>query len=179
VLEPGQSVEVLAQGPEPGFWFVRGADLPTAGCWLWGEFAQLDGETDPLPVLTAAPSPTPSLGFTVRLQGFESCGDTFYIVYAIRNVGGQRIWSGYVEIQNHATGATLYKAARRHPFAATVLPVCPPGHGNELWPGETRYLHVPLSEVKSGSIAVGIITLCNADHQGGDCRTEYSYVELP
>jgi hypothetical protein len=178
-LKAGEVAEVVGRSAEQGYWFVTGPGLPPQGCWLTGELAEVEGETDPVPIYTAAPSPTPQVGFTVGFQGFERCGPTFYIVYAIKNVGGQRIWSGYVEVQDHATGDTLYRAAERHPFAATVLPVCPPDHGNELWPGETRYIHAPLSDVKSGSIAIGIITLCTADHQGGACRTEYSYVELP
>ena len=179
VLEVGEAAQVIGRSPEPGYWYVTGAELPKEGCWLWGEFAQVDGEVEPLPVYTPAPSPTPQVGFEVSRKSFEKCGSTFYVVFAVKNVGGQRIWSGYVEVQDFATRETLYEARERHPFAATVLPVCPPDHGNELWPGETRYVHAPLSRVKSGSTAIGIITLCTADHQGGTCLTEYSYFKLP
>jgi hypothetical protein len=179
VLEVGEIAQVLGRSPEPGYWYVSGSGLPANGCWLLGEHAQLDGEIELLPIYTAAPSPTPQVGFDLSFQSFERCGSTFYIVYAVKNVGGQRIWSGYVEVQDFATRSTLYSARERHPFAATVLPVCPPDHGNELWPGEKRYIHVPLSDVKSGSITIGSITLCTADHQGGTCVTEYSYIELP
>ena len=179
VLEVGQTADVLARGPDPGFWFVTGAKLPEGGCWLWGEFARVDGEVEPLPVFTPAPSPTPAVGFDLYLKSFENCGDTFYVVFAVKNVGGERFWSGYIEVQDFATRQTLHQRRERHPFAATVLPVCPPDHGNELWPGETRYVHAPLSRVKSGSTAIGIVTLCTADHQGDYCQTEYSYFELP
>ena len=179
VLEVGEAAEVIGRGPEPGFWFVKGADLLQDGCWLWGEFAQVEGEVEPLPVFTPAPSPTPQVGFRISLKSFEHCGDIFYVVLAVRNVGGQRLWSGYAEVQDFATRAPLYRHSERYPFADTVQPVCPPGHGNELWPGELRYIHVPLSDVKSGSDAIGIITLCNADHQGGTCVTEYTYFQLP
>lgn len=179
VLEVGQAAEVIARGPVPGFWYIAGAQLPEEGCWLWGEFAQVNGAAEPLPVFTAAPSPTPAVGFDLYLKSFENCGDTFYVVFAVKNVGGKRFWSGYVEVQDFATRQYLHQRRERHPFAATVLPVCPPDHGNELWPGETRYIHAPLSKVKSGSTAIGIITLCIADHQGEYCQAEYSYFELP
>jgi hypothetical protein len=179
VLRIGEVAEALGQGTEPGYWFVTGPALPQDGCWVWGEFAQVEGEVAALPVFTPAPSPTPQVGFDVTLRSFENCGSTFYVVFAVKNVGGRRIWSGYVDVQNYTTGETLYSARRRHPFADTVLPVCPPGHGNELWPGETRYLHAPLDPVDSGSTAIATIILCTADHQGGDCETEYSYFELP
>lgn len=179
VLEVGEVAEVIGRGPELGYWYVTSAELPKDGCWLWDELGEIDGEVGPLPVYTPPPSPTPQVGFRVSLKSFERCGDTFYVVFAVRNVGGKRIWSGYVEVQDLATRETLYEARERHPFAATVLPVCPPDHGNELWPGETRYIHAPLSRVKSGTTGIGIITLCTADHQGGTCLTEYSYFELP
>ena len=179
VLKIGDVAEVIGRSTEPGYWYVTSAELPKEGCWVWGEFAQVDGEVEALPAYTPAPSPTPQVGFDVSLRGFESCGSTFYVVFAVKNVGGKRIWSGYVEVQNYATREILYSARERHPFADTVQPVCPPGHGNELWPGETRYIHAPISTVDSGSTAIGTITLCTADHQGGTCLTEYSYFELP
>jgi hypothetical protein len=179
VLEVGRIAEALAQGAEPGYWYVTGPDLPEDGCWVWGEFAQVEGSVDGLPVFTPAPSPTPHVGFDLFLKGFTNCGSTDYVVFAVKNVGGRRFWSGYVQVENYTTHEVLYSGRRRHPFADAVQPVCPPGHGNELWPGETRYIHAAISPVDSGSTAIGTITLCTADHQGGDCETEYSYFELP
>jgi hypothetical protein len=179
VLRAGDLAEVIGRSPDPGYWYVSGAELPKEGCWLWGEFATVNGEVEALPVLTPAPSPTPQVGFDLFLKGFVSCRSTSYVVFAVKNVGGRRFWTGYVEVQDLATRETLYEDRERFPFADTVEPVCPPGHGNELYPGETRYIHAPLSVVRSGSTAFGIITLCTADHQGGTCVTEYSYFELP
>lgn len=179
VLKVGDVAEVIGRSTEPGYWYVTGAGLPKDGCWLLGEFAQVDGAVEALPPYTPAPSPTPQVGFDVTLRGFESCGDTLYVVFAVKNVGGQRIWSGYVKVQNYTTREVLYTAKERHPFADAVRPVCPPGHGNELWPGETRFVHAPISPVDSGSTAMATITLCTADFQGGTCLTEYNYFELP
>jgi len=179
VLQVGQVAEVIGQSAEPGYWCVTGPELPPGGCWLWGEFARVEGKVEPLPVFTPAPSPTPQVGFDVYLKGFESCGSTHYAVFAVKNVGGQRFWSGYIGVEDFATRESLHESKERHPFAATVLPVCPPGHGNELWPGETRYIHAPIPGGRSGHTAIGSITLCTADYQGGWCMTEYSYFTLP
>lgn len=179
LLSVGEVADVIAQSSEPGYWYVTGAELPQDGCWLWDEFADVEGDVEPLPVYTAAPSPAPQVGFDVYVKSFEDCGYELSVVFGVKNVGGERIWSGYVEIQDLATRETLYRARERHPFADTVLPACPPGHGNELWPGETRFIHAPISGFVSGNPAVGIITLCTADHQGGTCLTEFSYFPLP
>ena len=179
VLLQGEYADVLAKSTESDYWYITSSQLPEEGCWLWGEFAQVEGDIEALPVYTPEPSPMPAVGFEVYLKSFQECGSTQYVVFAVKNVGGARIWSGYIEVQDWVTGKTLYKERERHPFAASVLPVCPPGHGNELWPGEVRYIHAPISPVEQGHTAVGIITLCTADHQGGTCPTEYSYFELP
>ena len=178
VLVPGEKAEVIGRGGEPGYWFVTGETLPEGGCWLWGEYATIEGDVDALAVFTAAPSPTPHRSFDLYVKEFQNCGDVFYVVFAARNVSNRRIWSGYVDVQDLGTKEFLYSAAERHPFADAVMPVCPPGHGNELWPGQTRYIHAPIS-ARSGHQAVGIVTLCTDDHQQGDCSTEYAYFTIP
>ncbi len=179
VLRVGEVADVIGRSTLPDYWYVTNPQLPEMGCWLWGEFAQVEGDTEVLPVYTPAPSPTPQVGFDVFVKSFIDCGYNQTIVFAVRNAGSERIWSGYVEVQDLGTNETLYKARERHPFAASYEPACPPGHGNELWPGETRYIHVPISSELSGISGVGIITLCTADHQGGTCLTKYSYFYLP
>jgi hypothetical protein len=179
VLAVGEVAEVMARDETGEYWYISGAALPEAGCWIWGEYAQVQGAVESLPVITPAPSPTPQVGFDVYIKQFIDCGYEKQVVFAIKNVGGERIWSGYVEVQDFYSQGTLYKARERHPFAAYVTPACPPDHGNELWPGETRYIHVPYDKNVEGITAVGIITLCTADHQGGTCLTEYSYFDLP
>ena len=178
VLRVGEVADVIGRSTIADYWYVTNAQLPEMGCWLWGEFAQVEGDTEVLPVYTPAPSPTPQVGFIVFVKSFVDCGYNQTVVFAVRNAGSERIWSGYVEVQDLGTGETLYKARERHPFAASYEPACPPGHGKELWPGETRYIHVPISSELSGISGVGIITLCTADHQGGTCLTKYSYFYL-
>ncbi len=179
VLPVGEVSEVIARNDDASFWYIANPDQPDENCWLWGEFAQIEGNVEAIPVITPAPSPTPLAGFEVYVKSYVDCGYAKMVVFAVRNAGSQRIWSGYVEAQDLGTGGTLYYGRERHPFADTVEPACPPGHGNELWPGETRYIHVPVAPHKSGVEGVGIITLCTADHQGGTCITEYSYFVLP
>jgi hypothetical protein len=179
VLRGGDTADVLGKSVLPDYWFVTHPDLPPGGCWIWGDSEAFSGDLDQIPVFTAMPSPTPAVGFDVYAKSFTECGSAYSVVFAVNNMGGERIWSGYLEVEDLSTGETLHRSRERHPFATSVLPACPPGHGNELWPGETRFIHVPISPVNSGNLAVGIITLCTADHQGGSCLTEYSYFQIP
>lgn len=179
VLQVGASAEVLAKSTEPDYWYVTGGDLPEQGCWLWGAYAEVQGDTEALPIYTPAPSPTPAVGFDVFLKRITDCGYAKMIVFAAQNTGGERIWSGYVTVEDLDTGELLYKASERHPFSGPEWPDCPPDHGNELWPGQMKYIHVPVDRSIAGITAMGTITLCTADHQGGTCLTKYSYFNLP
>jgi hypothetical protein len=178
VLLVGEVADVIGRSTVTDYWYVTNAQLPGDGCWLWGEFAQVEGDIEVLPVYTPAPTPTSQVGFIVYVKSFKDCGWARYVVFAVRNAGSERLWSGYVTVQDLGTRGNLYNARERHPFADSVEPVCLPDHGNELLPGETLYIHVPISPEKAGISAVGIITLCTADHQGGTCLTEYSYFYL-
>lgn len=179
VLRVGEVADVIGRSTVLDYWYVTNAQLPEEGCWLWGEFAQVEGDFETVPVYTPVPSPTPQVGFEVYVKSFKDCGYTQYVVFAVKNAGAQRLWSGYVEVQDLGNRGTLYNATERHPFAVSVEPACPPDHGNELWPGETRYIHAPLGPGVSDISGVGIITLCSADFQGGTCVTKYSYFYLP
>ncbi len=179
VLTVGSSAEVIGQSDIENYWYISNPDRPGEGCWLWGEYAQVEGNTDVLPLITRAPSPTPGVGFDVYVKRFSDCGWAQMIVFAIVNTGGTRIWSGYVNVENLDSDEVLYNARERHPFSGLDMPDCPPDHGNELWPGEMKYIHVPIDPGVSGISALGTITLCTADHQGGTCLTKYSYFTMP
>jgi len=178
VLSVGEVAEVIGRSTSLDYWLVTNEELPKAGCWLWGEFAQVEGDIEVIPAYTPIPSPTPQVGFDVYVKTFQDCDFARFVVFAIRNAGSERLWSGYVQIEDLDKRATMFYAQERHPFADTVYPLCLPDHGNKLMPGDTKYIHVPLSSDAVGISAVGIITLCTADHQGGTCLTKYSYFYL-
>ena len=181
VLSVGQEAEVLAKSEVLDYWLITNPDGEAGeNCWLWGAFATIEGDTRSLPVITPEPTPTPYVGFDVWFHGFEPCSGSQTAIFAIRNAGAVRIWSGWVAVYAMDPLDDLYGPAKeRHPFADSPLPACPPGHGNELYPGEVRYIHVPLSNVPHGRNAYAEITLCSADHGGGDCVTKIGYFYIP
>ena len=179
MLSPDGEANVLGTNAEGDYWLISGEKLPEEGGWLWGEYAEVEGDIDTLTIITPPPSPTPLVGFELYLKDFAACGSTQYVVFAVKNVGGVRLWSSYIKVQDWDSDKVLHQRRERHPFAESVFPVCPPGHGNELRPGETRYIHAPISPVVSGHTGIGLITLCPADHQGGNCASEVSYFQLP
>jgi hypothetical protein len=180
VLAVGEQSEVVARSEIPNYWYIVNPDKPDEYCWLWGEYATIDADTSSLPVVTPEATPTPYVGFDIWFHGFEPCGGSLTAIFAIKNAGATRIWSGWVAVYAMDPLDDLYGPAKeRHPFADSPLPACPPGHGNELYPGEIRYIHAPLSSFPGGRDGYAEVTLCSADHGGGDCVTKIGYFYIP
>jgi uncharacterized protein YgiM (DUF1202 family) len=56
----GESAEVVARSTGGNYWYIVNPDNPSQFCWLWGEYAQVVGNTAVLPAFTPPPSPTPT-----------------------------------------------------------------------------------------------------------------------
>lgn len=55
VLQPGTSADVVGKYTATNYWIIK---TPTDGtCWLWGEYATLQGDTATLPEMAAPPAP--------------------------------------------------------------------------------------------------------------------------
>ena len=168
----GQVAEVAARSTVPDYWYIHNPDRPGEFCWLWGEFATLEGDPGPLPAFTPAPSPTPSLDFILYLNGFHPCGADTQVVFTIQNISGATFMTGQIHIFNLTNSTDLYgPLLDRHPFDPGSTN-CPPGHGNQLLPGAAAYLVAPFSEIPGEAAARATIKLCTGDYLGGDCLTK-------
>lgn len=179
VLMVGETAEVLAQSTLPDYWYVANPDRPGERCWLWGEFATVEGDTSDLPVFTPAPSPTSSLDFELYLHSFRECGSQTRLVLIVRNTGGKTFMTGQLHVFDVERGVDLFRPAfERHPFAEGPG-VCPPGHGNILNPGAGAYIIIPIGNPPAGHVAYASVKLCTEDYLGGDCVDEIIYFTTP
>ncbi len=56
-MNPGMTAQVIGKNTPDNYWII---DNPVGGtCWLWGQYAQVSGDTSSLPEYPAPPSPTP------------------------------------------------------------------------------------------------------------------------
>ena len=180
VLFAGEVAEVIAQSSIEDFWYIVLPEKPETPCWLSGYYATVEGDTTVLPAFTPVPSPTPEVGFALYLNSFQSCGSTNFVVFSILNGGATRLMTANIEVIDWDTKKTLYGPTfQRYPFAQWVTPVCPPDHGNELFPGLIQYIHVPLNSMPHGNTARGTIKLCTGDYQGGECITQQIWFHIP
>lgn len=177
-LQPGQVAAVTAKSTVDNYWFIANPDQPNEYCWLWGEYATVEGDVSTLPVLTPAPSPTPRIDFVVYLHGFMQCGSTRVVLTVVNN-SGTTFKTARVQAEDLNTSRILHgPKIDRHPFAGNPFD-CPADHGNFFPPGATAYIVIPIKSFKEGNDAMATIKLCTKDYGGGDCVTKPAYFRLP
>ena len=174
---PGQIAEVAGRTDVEGFWYVTNPANSAEYCWLWGEYATVEGDTSRLPIVTPEPSPTPQFGFTTYLYGFYECGDEL-VVLTVVNDSGATFMSGSFRANDITDSVKLHSRIDRHPFAKFPQD-CPPDHGNFFPPGAAAYIWMPLVSYSGGNDAMATIKLCTEDYAGGDCITNVAYFRLP
>lgn len=54
----GEKADIVARDPSGYFWYIENPDKPGEFCWLWGNYAAIEGDTSKLPVFTPIPPPT-------------------------------------------------------------------------------------------------------------------------
>ena len=178
-LPIGATAEILAQGSVPNFWYIRHPDRPEDGCWLWGEYAVVEGDSGVLPVFTPPPSPTPSPAFNMSLDGFFDCGRDEYVIFKIHNPTQITYMTAQRHLIDLDRGKDLFgPALDRHPFAPGPRD-CPPGHENEIYPDHVAYIYVPLRDAQSGASIRAIIMVCTEDFLRGDCWVQAADFKIP
>ena len=177
-LRPEQVVEVTARSTVDNYWFVANPNQADEYCWLWGEYATVEGDVSTLPVLTPAPAPTPRIDFTAYLYGFIQCGPTHVVLTIVNNSGTTFMTASLEVVDLSASRGLNGPRIERHPFAQ-VPSDCPPDHGNFLPPGAAAYIVIPLKSFTGGNNAMATIKLCTEDYGGGDCVTKPAYFRLP
>lgn len=55
VFQPGATAEVIGKYQAPNYWIIKTPTDET--CWLWGEYATIQGDTSILPEMAAPPAP--------------------------------------------------------------------------------------------------------------------------
>ncbi len=163
-LMVGETAEVLARDPSGLFWYIPNPDRAGTSCWVWGQYATIEGETASLPVFTPPPTPTPAQAFAIKnVKLFTGCvGTSFYIQVANT---GQTNWQSYrVNVTDLNTSATDVDQANG--FAAANV-VCGPSLSiDALTPGQDGYIFY--YNIGSASHKMRfVVTLYGNDNQQG------------
>ena len=65
VLLVGQNAVVTAKNTSSNYWIIKNAQAPGTTCWLWGQYAVINGDPSKLPEAAIPPTPTPTVTPTI------------------------------------------------------------------------------------------------------------------
>lgn len=118
----GQTLEIIGRHEPGNFWLVTSNDSPTGNCWLWGEYAAVEGSYWTVAAVT--PPPTPFAPVTPRatrpqapsLQEFKYYCDrinntfSFQLTWEDRagNEAGYRVFRDGSQTADLPVGSTTY-----------------------------------------------------------------------
>ena len=178
-LRPGEAAQVTGRSSVEGYWYITHPDPSEQPCWLWDQYATLQGNTASLPVLTPEPAPVQQIDFTLYLHSFSECGSP-RVSLTVVNTGPELFRSGRIHVEDLDSGDDLHgPRLDPHPFADNPSS-CPRDEGsNSLPPGATAYLVIPLSEYEGGDDAEANIRLCTDDDGEGECVSQSISFQLP
>ena len=167
VFRVGETAEIVGQDFGQGNWIIRLPSNPTIICWVWRNYATVTGDTGPVPVFTAQPSPTRAAGFILTYDSFTSCGGVFSVKFKIVNNSSLTWESDQVNTTDRTTSVTT--TVNRNNFsnyAGCTLS----SNDNNLEPGESGITTSNgFAANPSGHDFKATIQVCTEEGQGGIC----------
>jgi len=88
----GEIAQVYGRDPTGQYWYIRNLDSSNSYCWVWGEYATVNGNVALLPVYTPPPTPTPTFtptpspDFEAVYTGMDSCAG-WWTEFELENTG--------------------------------------------------------------------------------------------
>lgn len=178
-FRPGQVAHVTARSTVENYWYIANPEQGDEHCWLWGEYATLEGDVGSLPVLTPEPSPVPQMDFTLYRHSFSECGSKRVNLIVINN-SGTTFKSARLQVEDLTASNNLHgPSVESSPFADNPSSCPSDKSGTRLRPGETAYIIIPLHPFDAGNNAAAYVRLCTRDDGTGSCVTKSAYFQLP
>jgi len=170
LMSAGQTYDVLAIDPNNQAYYVVEPDHTFTYCWVWGEYAKLNGDKDRLPVYTPQPLPTPTYtatvgpDFSVSYVGQQVCGADYYLRFFIKNTGSKTWEALQINVTDNTKNVTTtYNNTVFVDYLNCVAGVSE----SDLTPGESSNVAVKVSEDPTGHSMSATIILCQTDASGG------------
>ncbi len=141
-LTVGEAAEVLARSADGQYWVIRNPDHPGGTCWLWGNYATVEGPIGNLPVWDPPPTPTPSRDWTGAWSAWvegESSGEPFYVAATMSiHVSGDN-FTGTLTIMSQTVDINGYLNADRSVASGTWTSPSDSGPFVFYWVDETQF----------------------------------------
>ena len=161
----GEQAVVVGKLANESFWYIENPDAPPPNCWVWAAYAQVEGDTSEVPILTPPPPP---LDFSVSIDIAVECFGGWGIFFYVENTGSEVIESGQVTATVSDLGETVtssgdvFLEATGCAFVDPPQPSLPPGAGGYV--AAAMFMADP-----TGLNLQATARFCTEDGSGGKC----------
>jgi len=190
----GEKAEVVGKytSVSPTYWIIKKGSIT---CWLWGQYATVEGNTSSLPEMIPPPSPTPTFtptptatattvpsgsNFSLSFEGVTQCtpGNDYATIKWV-NTGSVVFESVQTEIKDLDTTGNLFGPSFSNaPFWA-ASPACGAGNSS-LGVGNTAYSSYYIGAPAPTGHNIRItVKMCSLDNVAGECVTHSLDSVLP
>jgi hypothetical protein len=167
----GKESVVLGTNSDRTWWLIEDPRKAGTKCWVWGGYTQPVGDITTVPVVEAQPAPAPSgpPAFQTEFVNVHVCGGVAMVVFRVGNTGPAPFMSSSILIKDVATEQGVAgPETSNNPFFDNPGG-CPPGR-DTLAPGIASFIAKGIgAPPPSGTKLRGIIVLCTAPNQSGQC----------
>ena len=172
----GMKAVVIGRDPTNQYYYIENPYVFTDYCWVWGQYAEFEGDPLALPAFTPPPTPTstatliPTLDFKLKGSGFQTCSGAFWVNLEITNNSQYLFESVSVLVQDENKNVT--RALASDDFAAATG--CDSLSLNDK---VATGLPVLVSSARfdynfKGNTMRVAVTVCTKDKQEGICTTQ-------
>jgi hypothetical protein len=174
ILPVGQTAEVIGRSPGGDTWIIRLPSNPSINCWLWGQYATVNGNTSDLPVYTPPPTPTPPATFTISYLQTVTCAGMYAFRFQLTNNGSVTWRSIKVDVTDSTTAIT--KTFSDDYFTDYTGCGAFTNQLTDLEPAESgvagNWAAALLAYNPAGHNITATITLCSLDGMVGPCTSK-------
>jgi hypothetical protein len=178
VMKVGETAEAIGRNAEKTYWVIKLPSNTARTCWLWYEWATVNGNGDALPVFESPPTPTwyPRPDFNFYFVGRSVCAAQYYLRIQVVNTGNVP-WESY---RGHAEDLTTTLAITYafNAFAdnsgCDIISSRP-----NLPPGESANIIVLTMGDPAGHELAVTLTLCTGDNLTGTCKSGNFSMTIP
>jgi len=179
LMKVGEKAQVVGRSELSDTMIIKLPSNPAITCWLWAQYASVEGDVSGLPVVAIPPTPSPQYSLTPRTTPTPQAAfkaayvSTDYCVglhrakFQISNSGGLTWESNRVTLTDQSTLITQVVTSNDFPYYNSA---CATGADQNLAAGEVGYTSSDGVAIDpAGHDMVATIRVCSLDGLAGTC----------
>ena len=177
----GETAQIFGRESTGKYWLIQNPDASDEYCWVWGEYATIEGNITFLPVYTPPPTPTPTMtgtptntptpkpDFGLSYAGLDTCSG-WWVDLKLKNTGPFVYKSMGISVKDTVTDVTLTHYSDGFIDQDGCLSTTTRDRiniGQAIFVSAPEYTYDP-----TGNKIRATVTLCSDVGQSGTCVTK-------